>query len=283
MPRVPKIVVEPLVKLSKEQWKAYVARMLAEGGRKEWKITPEVASRMFKRFEPPVEKEVGTLFTKGPEGLPKSAERLPIEQARAKYFENPEEYLTPTTYAPPMKEVAKVPVGSPEELAAGVAYNRVKSVPIIPPSIGKAQRTIQGELQDQAMVQQLRNVGVSLEDIRPGVTPRQALAEKGIRPTEAAMPPIVEQIQVALIADRIWKDMGGARSMGGKLWEMYRESSRQAPHIKTGRDYFISCLIRWQQDPVKFAKAHPREANLIKNIQDSPAVKESFDLLRSGR
>jgi len=267
MPRFP---VKPLIKLSKEQYKVLLERIFKEG-----KLTVKGAGAVMGRpFEPPVTKEVGELIKRRAIGggeFEEAVERLPIEEARAKYFASPEEYR-PGLPAPSAKVMRTVEPGSPEELAAGLAYERVKQVPVIPP-VSRTAGVMRRELEEQETEAALRRVGVRPEDIRPGVKPKTVLEEvTGKSQRElVTVPPAAELASDAMVADELWRNLtgrAGERSLGAKLWEMYRASSRQSSHIRTARDYFISSFVRFKQDPVKFTKAYPREAKVLRQLWD---------------
>lgn len=272
---MPRIVVRPLVNLTKEQWRTVLRRVMEheeQSGQRA--LSKQSGEMLLNRFEPPVERKVGALYRDlgigGEANYPsgetlRKVERLPIEEARAKYFANPGMYRNPTAYAPPMKQIRQVPPGSPEELAQGLAYEKIRQVPIVTPRTARTQGVVGRELKSQAEEQALTRAGVGPEDIRAGVKPSTVLAEKGLAQPEVSTE-IGEQLQAALVADQLWKDMGGGRSMGAKVWEMYRSSSRQKSHIKTNRDYFVSSFVRWKQDPVKFERAYPREAKLLMQL-----------------
>lgn len=262
---MPRIDIKPLIKLSKEQWKVLMERMMS----KEGKLTTKGAGAIMGRpFEPPVEREVGALYQRMGEGEGLSAERLPIAEARAKYAANPEEYVMPSMGAPSVKEMRTVPSGSPEELASGLAYEHIKQSPILPPASGRTSKVIRDELKDQALIQKLKSIGIDPEDIRPGVKLETVLEEHGIKPGQIeTLPPAAMLASYGHMADQAWKDMGGGRSMGARVWEMYRSSSRQSSHIKDARDYFVSSVVRWKQDPVKFAKSYPREAKVLQQLE----------------
>jgi hypothetical protein len=199
----------------------------------------------------------------------RSVERLPIAEARAKYAANPEEYVTPSMSAPSVKELRTVPSGSPEELAGGLAYERIKQSPILPPASGRTSKVIRDELKDQALIQKLKSIGIDPEDIRPGVKLETVLEEHGIKPGQVeTVPPAAVLANYGKMADQAWREMGGARSGGARVWEMYRASSRQSSHIHDARDYFISSVVRWKQDPAKFSKAYPREARVLQQLEE---------------
>lgn len=279
MPRLPKIVVEPLVKVAKEQWKKVLERSLEQRGKTNWNVTEKIAGQMLNKFEPPVEKEVGTLFKKRALGggeMETAIERLPIGEARAKYFANPEQYSPTQPYFPQAKEVTTGMQGSPEELAAGLAYTKTKLAPIIPPGAKRAQNIAQKDIQQEAIGQQLKYAGVAEEDIRPGVKPEQILAEKG-RYIPEKEPLTAKLARAANLADEIWRVGGGGRSMMGRAWNAYMLGGKHIEHIKTNRDYFISCFVKWTQDPVKWAKGHPREAKVMEQMRNDEALKPLFD------
>jgi hypothetical protein len=77
--------------------------------------------------------------------------------------------------------------------------------------------------------------------------------------------PVEEQIQAALIADQLWKVGGGSKSIGARVWSDLAKSSGSR-HLETPHDYFVSSFVKWSNDPVKFKKMKPREANLIEQL-----------------
>jgi len=234
MPRFP---IKPIIKLTKEQWREVLRRVFE----KEVKLTPKAVGELMK-YEPPVTREMGTLARDIPIGVGEAVrgfERLPIEEARAKYFASPESYVTPSAVEPSVKEMAALPPpGSPlgaSEMAKRIAYERLNFEPIIPPRTQQAAGVIRKE------------AGASAAEV----------------------PPVAQVVQTALIGDSLWKEIGGTRSVAGKRWQELLNSSRGAvkSHFKTGRDYFISSYYRWKQDPLKFRKNYPREAKLLEQAQ----------------
>jgi len=156
---------------------------------------------------------------------------------------------------------------SPEDLAQKVSYERMKFKPIIPGGVRQAAGVINKEAASEETSTLLRRAGLTPEDIRPGVSPQQVLAEKGIQ-TGIEKPPISQVMQNALIADTLWKEMGGSRSIGGKKWQEYLE---HAPgmirkNYTTGRDYFISSFNKWRNDPKGFSRTHPREGRILEEV-----------------
>lgn len=252
--------------LTKEQWKVFLERILQRRG-----LTQRAAGAIMDRpFEPPVTREVGTLYRDVPIGageIIRRVERLPIEEARAKYLAAPEQYVSPRTWSPEARVLRVVEPGSPEELAAGIAYERVKEVPLLPP-IPKSAKVMQRDIEAQELESAVSRLGIRPEDVRPGVSLKTVIEEAGRKPKDMiTVPPAQELAALAEIADQIWKDMGGSRSSGGKAWELLRMTQRRPePHIRSARDYFISCFLRWKQAPRKFTNTHPKEARLLEQL-----------------
>lgn len=269
MPRFP---IKPLIELTKEQWRVLLQRVFE----KEAKLTPKVAGKLMGAIEPQTEREMGTLMKRRALGggeFETAAENLPIGEARAKYFASPESYTTPGRPQPSAKVLTQ-PVGveevglTPEELAQVIGYQRQTFKPIIPPEVQQAAGVIRGEASAAEKEALIKRAGLTPEDIRPGVKLEQVLAEKGIQ-TGVEVPPVSQVMQPALIAEALWKDIGGAKSPGGKWWQELLNSSRGVikTHFTTGKDYFVSSYYRWTQDPVRFRKNFPRETKLLEQAK----------------
>jgi len=233
---MPKISIKPLFKLSKAQWQHVMSRVLEkEGG----KLTPRGGEFIMDKFAPPVEKEIGTLRSKVPmfEGATEDemktiTERLPIGEARAKYLSSPGQYMSPGPVGPSAKVLRQVQPGSSEELASGLAYEKLRESPLIPRELSRGMSVIKRDI--------------------PELAGREATSERA---------------QLAAVAEQLWKDaVGGGRSMGGKMFENLRNSSRQRSHIKNAKDYFISSFVRWKQDATGFKRAYPREAKILEQV-----------------
>jgi hypothetical protein len=268
--------LEPLTKLTKEQWKAVVRRLMDKEGR----LTESLANRIMKT-EPPVEAAMGRLEQAVPTGSVGQQispgrflgetrpfiENLPIEEARARYFAAPEKYRAPSLYGEPSAKVLEQFGPGPETgaFARDIAYTRQKFQPIIPSSTRSAASLLRGEAEEEVTSTGLQRFGLTEEDVRPEMPIKQFLKSRGVSIKEEA-PAIVEVLQTALLADTLWKSFGGGRSAEGHLWEAYRSSSNLKHKFATRRDYFISSFSRWRQDPGQFAKKYPREAKLLKKL-----------------
>lgn len=258
---------KPRIKLTEPQFKELMRRALnREGG----KLTEPTAAEMMK-FEPPMEEKMGTLYkhTMTPAGMPSmKMERYPIEQAREMYAKNPETYVASRFGAPATNELS-VAAGE-GDLAERIAYKRVKDLPVVQ-SKPYESRFAGKELEQESYAQQLQQVGVSPEGLMPDAKLAQVYASKtGEAPYVPQTPATITRAQqlagIAAEASELWKFVGGGRGMTAKAFELYRKSSRQAPHIKDSRDYFTSCFIKFKEAPDKFAKAHPREAKIFNQI-----------------
>jgi len=97
---MPRFWIKPLAKLTKEQVKVIFKRVFEEKGAK---LTPEIAGKVLGGIEPAVKEDIGTLIKRRALGggeFEEAVERLPIAEARAKYFANPEQYVTPRAPGP---------------------------------------------------------------------------------------------------------------------------------------------------------------------------------------
>lgn len=268
-------LIKPITRLTKEQWKTIVMRTMARedkvGGSGLLRaMTDELHEG---NIQPDAIKKVGELGVPTPGGNIKTV-RLPIEEARARYFANPDDYIA-GGYAPQVSQVttspAQPPMGVPEDMVFGglrdIAVERVKQVPIVPPRLTNTRRSIEKGYMLKEAEDRLAQKGIGLNDVDPNVNPARALEEQGVKlKKDEVLPPVGQLTQSALIADQLWKDMGGGRSSGARVWELYRKSSRQSSHIANGRDYFISSFIRWKENPGKFVKSYPREAKLLNQL-----------------
>jgi len=269
-----KPLIKPITTLTKAQWKAIVSRVMEREGKAPAGILRVMADDLHSgSITPDQVIKVGELGVPTQSGI--KTTRYPIEEARAKYFSNPDAYI-PGGGAPEMSQVSvnprTMPPGVtqemiPEGMAADIAMSRVKQVPVVPSGLAKTRRSIEKDYMAQETEQLLSNQGVNIEDIRPNVNPEQVLAERGIKINKNNIPPVGQLTQAALLADQLWKDIvGGGRSSGAKVWELYRKSSRQSSHIANSRDYFISSFTRWKDNPAKFTKNYPREAKLLNQL-----------------
>lgn len=260
---MPKINLKVATNLTKEQWKELLARVVGRSRAGAPQLTPQTAGQIL-GHEPPSEKVMGRLVTKGVDTaeqfVPPKAQMLPLEDAQAAYLENPSAFKSPFESPPPANWLRQVEPGSPEELAQGLAYDRLKVAPLFDSSIQRTTQVMGKQGMMEAEGQALGGMGVEAMDVRPGVPINKFLQQKGVKLDK---PPIEDIIREAVFADVLWKDMGGGRSVAGKTWTKLLEQSRQKTHHDSGRDYFIVSFRNWRKDPERFAQKHPREANLL--------------------
>lgn len=243
---MPRINIKPLIKLNREQLRSLVIRTME----KEGKFTTKVADEILKH-EPPVTKSMGILrrdFTDQLGNQRMAQDVLPIGEARAKYFSNPAEFSMPKVGAPSTLNLRKVPEGSPDELASGLAYERLNFQPVVPSSVKRSLKTTE-------------------------IANKEVMAEQtGASAKQQALPEAKQMLQDSVVADNLWRLMtgrSGSRSMAAKIWEGFRMSTPQHAHpsMSNTRDYFISCFTRFKKQPEKFVKKHPREARLLKEME----------------
>jgi hypothetical protein len=285
--------LEPLTKLTKQQWKAIIRREMDKTGR----LTDSLVNKIMKT-EPPAEAAMGRLERAVPTGevgqqifpgrflgeTKPFFENLPIEEARAKYFASPESYRAPSMFGAPSAKVLEQFKPGPESgaFARDIAYTRQKFEPIIPSGTRNAASVLRGEAEEEAASASLRRFGLTEDDIRPEMPVKQFLRSKGVSLKEET-PVIAEVLQTAMLADLMWKEgekgakllweqMGGGpniKSAQSKIWDAYRASSNLNAKFSSGRDYFISSFSRWRQDSGQFTKKYPREAKLLKKLWDA--------------
>lgn len=259
---MPLPVIKAVTKLTEDQWRVLLRRLLKqEGG----KLTPKAAEQIM-AHEPPMTKRLGTLYpTEGAEDqMFHRPLRMPIEEARAKYFENPEAY-DPGGWAPPAKHLSQVPMGSPEDLAAGISYSRNQFEPIISSSLAKT-RAIMGKEEAMAGAENtLGQMGMTPGDI--SIPPKQFLAQEGVELSKKEGD-IKKALEAAIQAEQIWKEMGGARTTAGQLWQRMRD--QQSGGVKkafdNGREWFVASYNKFVRNPQEFTSKHPKEASLMERI-----------------
>ena len=81
---------------------------------------------------------------------------------------------------------------------------------------------------------------------------------------EMSVPPATELAAYAAQADMLWKDIGGSRSLAGKLWEMFADNKK---YPGSSRDYFVSTYLKHKLDPHSFRKAFPSESNIFEQLE----------------
>ena len=93
-------------------------------------------------------------------------------------------------------------------------------------------------------------------------------ALKGIQKSKLPTLPAEELYEQALMADRMWRELvGGLRTTTGKMWDMWRTSrGRPGRQVKSAEEYFKRSFFQWYDNPQKFGKTKPREADSLKRI-----------------
>jgi hypothetical protein len=281
-------LLEAATKLSQWQWKKLLWRVMQkEGGR----LTEDTAKELMEKGGPYTERTLGALY--GPHPNPslaeagvRSPEYLPIDEARAKYYQNPEQYI-PGGSRPPVDELKQVPQFSPEDFAAGIAWRRNKFAPVVPPQVRGAMGVMNRDITQTGAEKQLGQMGLAPEDVQP--SPEKFLKQQGVEPPSGELKQVLGD---ALEADQIWREMAGgagtpeadqlmvAQSAGWggsrtrttaatQLWQrlLDLQSGGVKQAFKNPKDWFMASWGRFKRNPAEFEKKHPREAGLLRRIK----------------
>lgn len=240
-------LIKPITKITESQWKAILERTIMREGKSVGvpsTLKPELTAAM-EGTVPPMERTLGRLYKPDLRpGMEGSAipEDLPWEAAKAKFMADPSAYLNKRASIPPAKHLGfGMEPGAPQDVSQALA-------PEMPP------------------------VGMTYESIKykPIMSSGEVKAQKAIETImkeEGGPPPKIDQlVQDAAIFDIMWKQTGGMRAAGGKLWEMYWKGSNKANSeiINTPKDYFLWCATNWKKNPTWFESKFPREAKMLK-------------------
>lgn len=251
---MPKLPIKPIIKLTKQQWKGLMERVLERPGAIEKtpfnQMTKTQQSLVFRR-EPPAEAMYGRLRDAESKRAAEEAVRvgaptvklrgktLPLEEARAAYLAEPEKYI-PMKAGPPAKrlKISGVEPGAPEEIYPGLGFETMKFGSVVAPPVEKAIKEEAG----------------------------------------AALGPAAAQAKAAYEGDVIWKTVvrgPGPRSMASDVWKRLFEGSRYKRKYSNPREYFIAQYMRWKEAPNTFKKNYPRENNFINSFY--PHIKDVIE------
>ncbi len=78
--------------------------------------------------------------------------------------------------------------------------------------------------------------------------------------------PADELISQAMVLERMWKFVGGGRSLVGRAWSGYKQSARSQFKGMSPDEYFRHIGLQWMQNPEKAAKLYKREVNSLSRI-----------------
>ena len=99
------------------------------------------------------------------------------------------------------------------------------------------------------------------------IDPMDLAGAKRIPSAVVTVPPLEEMQATALIGSQLWKDMGGSKSLGGKLWEMIHQEADT--HHTSPRDYFISHFVKYRTQPEELKKSSPQEFRIMNSLWNS--------------
>jgi hypothetical protein len=268
--------LKPLAKLTKEQMKAVLERIVANRNTpklapKTGGMDPTMARRM---LDMPMQKEnvYGQLLDRANPDKP-ITKTMPIKEAMSAYMEDPMRYGQ-LPVGPPAKHVyAEPPTGGMEfgnlgDLSRGIATERMKFANPVPASVRGNQARITQELTgaDEQALQRQRLM-----------TPNTQRSElpKHVKIPEQQMGDV---IGLAVRLEDLWQAMGGGRSASANMWKMYLSGSNQKGKVKTAKDYFIASAVRNHNDPEMMAKHYPREKKLLDNMKAVYREQTGMDL-----
>jgi hypothetical protein len=278
----------PIVKLTTEQMKALLERVIQRRTPKKpaefpgaagmgavsatERGAPEAAMKQMLNYPPMQTREYGQLrdMTKetsaGMQPL-----TLPIDEAMRTYMENPGRYSPVRTYNPPAKHVFATQPGGAEDasgaLGLGIASETMKMRPVVPPGLESTSRAIQQEVS-------------GANQMGPVATFERMLKQKAgqVEKKPFSSEDLASLTKDAAVMHEVWMNMGGGKSSTGTMWANYLKGSNLRNKIHTAKDYFLSSVVRYNNDPKKFAGWFPREKKLLDKMYDDYAEKTGISL-----
>lgn len=276
--------IKPIVRLSEAQIRSLLERIISRGQAATAKRgIPESIARQMLESKPPNERIYSQLIDVS-EPQAERTRTYPIEEALRTYMEAPDKYRVART-APPIKHMYPVEpdspmdvtsnmlgTGGPEDVAGlgqGIAYELMKFRNPLPSNVMPIKKAIVNEMK-----------GVpEMPEMGPVETYAKALEQKFAPPEPKLEGENLKSVmQLSLALEDLWSTTGGGRSMTGTLWKKYLEASRWKNKIKSARDYYVSSAIRFNEDPDKFRKLFPREANVLDRMYDDYLEQTGVDL-----
>lgn len=238
---------------------------------KQWQMMME---RVFRREQPvqvsamqnPVEGIMGLeppstrLYGRIKEPIMEGGERVgfqprdyPYAEAQMRYLKMPpgqRKGLGSEEYIPP-SDVLSFEGGKP-------SYERRVYRPVKEP----AQRAEQAA--QEVAQPSLEERGKKVIDSVRGV---QAKGRSG-RTVSTVQAPAEELVKQAMLGDKMWKFIGGKRTLTGKLWDRYRANHPGGKKVPDARDYFIRQFLIWADDAKAYSSKFPERAKSLQSIWD---------------
>ena len=79
-----------------------------------------------------------------------------------------------------------------------------------------------------------------------------------------------EANDIATVFADMWKNqIGGSRTLEGKMWENLRQGSKAKVSAGNAKDYFMQSVGRWQANPENFKRQYPRENKRLTDAWES--------------
>lgn len=245
------------LKITKQQWELLLERVT----KREQGVSRPVKGKMtdfVMNQEPPETRLMGRLnepIIKGGEQIGMQPRDYPFPEAVSKFLKSQREggNLKPGGYVPPVDMLSSG--------EGGATYQRMMWKPVqdVAERANKAATTVQKEMP---------------------LTQRGSEAVQRAKKSRAMQEaPTEELLKMGMLGDKLWKFIGGNRTLTGKYWKTLMQNARGRHRMSDPRDYFITSFLRWYHGPEEFASKNPQAAKSLDTIWNEFS-KEYGDLLK---
>jgi hypothetical protein len=181
------------------------------------------------------------------------AKDYPWLDALNKYMQEPGKYTPEVKHRPPTDVLS---FGAKTKATpSGVSYEQKIFRPVKEPAERARRATIEAEA-ERAAEAKIQKKAIS----------KYGAPIKKVDKLKVAEIPTEERLKQAAVLDQVWKALGGKRTLTGRSWEMFRQSSRGRRKAPDAREYFIRVGLRWMENPEAAAKIYPREVRSMRSI-----------------
>lgn len=246
----------PLIKIATIT-KAQISEAMKRHGLKEGEISLGLVRELSDNYAPQSIKKMGGLTIKaevvgpkmgmyGVQPVEKGMERgmtLPIEEAQLRYLENPEMF-TPGRAGPMIKNVRPAIPGEAAEIGSGLAYEGLK------PTFVASKAAERNKL-----------VSTPLAEISGDEN-----HAKWIWTMMTTDPATGKYLGEKSAAAHVWDNFRKSKNIRSSEKTIQGKRKKSVPVYANAQDYFISCFIKWRQQPAQFAKNFTRESKMLPKI-----------------
>lgn len=254
--------------ITKEQWdmlmgrittrESGVARIKAAPGPGQMPGVGQEADELL-RVQPPETRVMGRIN----EPIMSGGEKIGVQPKDYPYPEAAIRYLKGMREGKPMLPGESVPpVDRMSVKGDQVAYERQVWKPVADP-IKRASAA--AEDVNKEMIQQTPQTSDYIGK-KGDLKARGQKVVDSVKKVHKDQTPSEELVKIGMLGDRLWKFIGGQRTLTGKLWNNFRQNARGRYKVQDTRDYFIRSFLRWSQDPDAFEKLSRSEAKSINTI-----------------